>query len=133
MLSKLADNNVSKGAGTGYQWKDASSSNVDVGTKYVSLTFKVTPKASSAKLSGIIGLVNCGKGSSNMVGKTYINGSAVGTPFAVTKNNTSQYTVSFDTPVSITSETEITLTFENVKANKGISLQLQDVGLMFAE
>lgn len=139
--STTTDNNVSKGVdgvNTGYQWKDSFSSPnvVEVGTEYVSFTFKVKPAqgVTDAKLSGIYGCVNSGKSGSSaaLVGDVYIGGKKVNdVSYSVFKNNSDPYSQSF-TPVSITEETEITLTFAVAIAKKnGISLQVRDVGLIF--
>lgn len=137
--STSEDNNKSKGAegkNTGYQWKDSfSTTNVVAGTKYVSFTFKVKPVSSNAKLSGIYGCVNSGKSGESkavLVGDVYIGDKKVNdTSYPVYKNISSPSTQSF-APVTITEETEITLTFATSGGDKnGISLQVRDVGLIF--
>jgi len=131
------DNRVSKGPGIGMSYK-STSTNSEVGKKFVTYTFKVTPvSGKTVKLDGVTGLLNCGKGTGVLSAKAYV-GDATTTEIAlpITKNNLVSYnSISAEKSVTLSSgENTIKVVVEVVASGKnGISLQVQDIGLTFSE
>lgn len=121
------------GANGGLHVKGLTVAPAETGTLFYTLKVKVTPAAGkSLKVTGVMAALNAGKGNNAMKCVVSVGDEDLGT-LSATKNVVDPSPAMFETPYTLSGETEFIFKIVSNVTKSGQSVQLKDLSLLISE